>query len=117
MYFHAVCVQSLPMADTRTHSQGSLRLHQVMQPNLARPLSSSKFRMFGVCQLYSCLFVANCTKKNSSVVLYITATGIISCLSSMSRWACISLKILKVTSKKKTEQNAEMIVCRNVRPI
>lgn len=43
-----LCVQSLPMADTRTHSQGSLRLHQVMQPNSARPLSSSKYVIFGI---------------------------------------------------------------------
>lgn len=36
------------MADTRTHSQGSLRLHQVMQLSLARPLSSSKCGIIGV---------------------------------------------------------------------
>lgn len=43
--FLSVCVQSLPMADTRTLSQGCLRSRQVTPPNSATPLSSSKSDM------------------------------------------------------------------------
>lgn len=49
MFLCFTCVQSLPTADTRIHSQGSLRLHQAMQLNSATPLSSSKYDKFIVC--------------------------------------------------------------------
>lgn len=45
------------MADTRIRSQGSLRLHQVMQLSLARPLSSSKCEIIGVYETHKDKYV------------------------------------------------------------